>query len=257
MMDKPPVTPNLIQPESSASNTSYGRFDSQDAQGINNYQINDGKPVVNSKGHLRCNYCGITNHPRANCVIRIKDETDGIRREIHPNRGLRPTNHQLSRESPNPIQSRPSYSGTSHGRFNSKDAQGINNYQLTDDGKPIIGTKGYVLCNYCGVPSHPRATCTTRIRDEENGIRRDIHPNRGLIPSGNQVRRDAQAIVNEIVRKRAHEEQEDPLEPKTKPSPNHVIDHRINTTGSTNRRSPHLQTPQGRTQPVSWNSPPK
>ena len=235
MMDKPPVTPNLIQPESSASNTSYGRFDSQDAQGINNYQINDGKPVVNSKGHVRCNYCGITNHPRANCVIRIRDETDGIRREIHPNRGLRTTSHQLSRESPNPIQSRPSYSGTSHGRFNSKDAQGINNYQLTDDGKPIIGTKGYVLCNYCGVPSHPRATCTTRIRDEENGIRREIHPNRGLIPSGNQARRDAQATINEVVRKRTHGEQEEPIKSKTRPSPSRTINHQTNTTRVSNQ----------------------
>ena len=235
MMDKPSVTPDLIQPESSASTTSYGRFDSQDAQGINNYQINDGKPVVNSKGHIRCNYCGITNHPRANCVIRLRDETDGIRREIHPNRGLRPTSHQLSRDSPNPIRSRPSYSGTPHGRFNSKDAQGINNYQLTDDGKPIIGTKGYVLCNYCGVPSHPRATCTTRIRDEENGIRREIHPNRGLIPSGNQARRDAQATINEVVRKRTHGEQEEPIKSKTRPSPNRKINHQTDTIRVSNQ----------------------
>ena len=318
IMDKTPVTPKHIRTGSSASNTSYGHFDSQDAQGINNYQMKDGKPVVNSKGHVRCNYCGLTNHPRANCVIRIKDETEGIRREIHPNRDHKPTGYQLRRDPPKPIQTKPSYSRSSHERFNSKDDQGINNYQLTDDGKPVIGTTGHILCNYCGVPSHPRTRCTTRIRDEENGIRREIHPNRGLIPSGNQVRkdtqtkdaqgihdyqltnngkqvmgvkghalcnycgvpshprstcttrikdegngisreihpnrglipsgnqirRDTQASMEEIIRKRAHGEQEEPIRSKTRPSPTHTTNQQTSTIGISNRT---LSTPRNHT----------
>jgi hypothetical protein len=123
----------------------------------------------------------------------------------------------------------PSCSGTSHGRFNSRDAQGINNYQLTDSGEPVIGTGGDILCNYCGIPNHSRATCTIRIRDEENGVRREIHPNRGRIPSGNQIRKNAQAIVNELINKRAHEVYEEPRGSKTKPSLNHTIDTQTKT----------------------------
>ena len=231
-MDKPPVRDNLIQPKHSASNTSYGHFDSQDAQGINNYQTNNGKPVVNSRGFVRCNYCGISNHPRANCVIRIRDKADGIRREIHPNRGLKglkPTYNQLGKNPPNPVQPTPSCSGTQQGRFNSRDSQGINNYQLADSGKPVVNARGDILCNYCGIPSHSRIRCTIRMSDEENGIRREIHPNRGLIPSGNQVRRNAQAIVK-LIRKRTHEVNEEQLKSKTKPSPNRTIDPRTKTT---------------------------
>ena len=115
------------------------------------------------------------------------------------------------------------------GRFNSRDAQGINNYQLADSGKPVVNARGDILCNYCGIPSHSRIRCTIRMSDEENGIRREIHPNRGLIPSGNQVRRNAQAIVK-LIRKRAHEVNEEQLKSKTKPSPNRTIDPQTKTT---------------------------
>ena len=77
-----------------------------------------------------------------------------------------------------------------------------------------------------------------------NGIRREIHPNIGLIPSKNQVRREEKTIVNELVRKRSHEEQEDPHEPKTKPSPTHEINHRIHITMDDN------QTPTTSTNPI-------
>ena len=77
-----------------------------------------------------------------------------------------------------------------------------------------------------------------------NGIRREIHPNIGLIPSKNQVRREEKTIVNELVRKRSHEEQEDPHEPKTKPSPTHEINHQIHITMDDN------QTPTTSTNPI-------
>ena len=47
MIHEPQNTPDPVQSGSSDTNTSYGHFDSTDAQGINNYQTNDGKPVVN------------------------------------------------------------------------------------------------------------------------------------------------------------------------------------------------------------------
>ena len=50
-----------------------------------------------------------------------------------------------------------------------------------------------MLCNYCGVPSHSRSECRLRIRDSENGVKRHNHPDRGLITSNNQARREAQA----------------------------------------------------------------
>ena len=57
--------------------------------------------------------------------------------------------------------------------------------------------RGHPLCNYCGIPSHQRSACRLRLRDVENGIKRNTHPARGSLPSGNQIRRDAQAkIVN-------------------------------------------------------------
>ena len=79
----------------------------------------------------------------------------------------------------------------------SRDADGINNYQQTDNGKLITNHRGHPLCNYCGIPSHQRSACRLRLRDVENGIKRNTHPARGSLPSGNQIRRDAQAkIVN-------------------------------------------------------------
>ena len=91
------------------------------------------------------------------------------------------------------------------------------------------------MCNYCGVPSHPRAICNTRIRDEGNGIVRDIHPKRGLIPSGNQIRREIRTLTTNSIRKRSHEEQEDPHKPKTKPPPTQKINHQIYITMNDNQ----------------------
>ena len=204
------------------------------------WQTRSGHIIYSIDNQPQCSYCGIPSYGRDTCPHRRKDETKGLFRTHHPQRGM----IYEPQDTSDPIQSRSSYTSTSYGHFNSKYAQGINNYQLTNDGKPIVNPKGHILCNYCGVPSHPRAKCTTRIRDKANGIRREIHPNRGLIPSGNQVRRDAKAIVDELVRKRSHEAQEDPHEPKTKPSPTHEINHRIHITMDDN------QTPTTSTNPI-------
>merc|ERR1712086_890441 len=61
------------------------------------------------------------------------------------------------------------------------------------DGKLIYNTRGHLLCNYCGIPSHPRSACRHRIRDAENGLKRTSHPARGTMASNNQFRREAQA----------------------------------------------------------------
>ena len=74
----------------------------------------------------------------------------------------------------------------------SRDADGINNYQQTDNGKLITNHRGHPLCNYCGIPSHQRSTCRIRLRDVENCIKRNTHPARDNLTSGNQIRREAQ-----------------------------------------------------------------
>ena len=83
----------------------------------------------------------------------------------------------------NTSQPKRSGSNPSSQHFDSRDSEGIHNYQQTDDGKPMINLRGLTLCNYCVVPSHPQATCKTKIRNVENGVVRDTHPARGTIPS--------------------------------------------------------------------------
>ena len=68
-----------------------------------------------------------------------------------------------------------------------------------------------------------------------NGIKRPIHPNRGLIPSGNQIRREARQIHKESASKRSHEIQEDPHIPKTKPPPTRENDYPIHITMDNNQ----------------------
>ena len=181
------------------------------------WQNQSGHIIYSIDNQPQCSYCGIPSHGRDTCPRRRNDE---IQRIHHPQRGMI---YQWS-ETPEPIQPGYSDNDTAYGHFDSKDVQGIHNYQLTDDGKPIVNPRGHTLCNYCGVPSHPQAMCTTRIRDEVNGIIRDIHPNRGFIPSGNQIRRKARTIMTELIRKRSHQGQEGPHKPKTKPPPTHEVD---------------------------------
>ena len=81
--------------------------------------------------------------------------------------------------------------------------------------------------------------CNIRIKDEKNGIIRETHPNRGLIKSGNQIRKDANKLIrNQTVnqtRKRSHETQEDPHVPKIKPPPTQENDYPIRITMDDNQ----------------------
>ena len=131
---------------------------------------------------------------------------------------------------------------------NSKTNQGVHNYQLTEDGQYVLNSRGYPLCDYCGIPSHPRSRCNTRIKDETNGIKRTVHPNRGQILSGNQKRKEAAKLKNQT-RKRLHQKQEDPHVPKTRPPHTHennylipitMNDNQIPTTST--RHAEHLPT---------------
>ena len=74
----------------------------------------------------------------------------------------------------------------------SKDADGINNYDQSSDGKLTLDHKGRPLCNYCGIANHPRTNCRARLRDVENGMIRQSHPNKGKFNSGNRGRQDPQ-----------------------------------------------------------------
>lgn len=78
----------------------------------------------------------------------------------------------------------------------SKDADGLNNYDQSSDGKLTINHKGNPLCNYCGIAGHPRSACRARLRDVERGIIRTSHPHKGTF-SGNRGRQDSQVkMVN-------------------------------------------------------------
>ena len=77
-----------------------------------------------------------------------------------------------------------------------KDAEGIYNFQQSNDGKVILNHRGHPLCYYCGIPSHQRSACRLRLRDVDNGIKRPFHPARGNLPSGNQLRKEAQIQIS-------------------------------------------------------------
>ena len=100
----------------------------------------------------------------------------------------------------------------------------------------MTNKKGHPLCNYCGVPSHQRAACRLRIKDVENGIKRNTHAARGTLPSGNQIRRDAKTKLTAQTRKRSHTGQGGPHDIKTRPSPTHKTHYRIHITMDDNQR---------------------
>ena len=77
----------------------------------------------------------------------------------------------------------------------SKDADGINNYDQSSDGKLTLDHKGRPLCNYCGIANHLRSNCRIRLRDAENGMIRQSHPNKGKFNSGNRGRQDPQQKI--------------------------------------------------------------
>ena len=77
----------------------------------------------------------------------------------------------------------------------SKDADGINNYDQSSDGKVTLDHKGRPLCNYCGIANHLRTDCRARLWDVENGLIRRFHPNKGKLNSGNRGRQDPQQKI--------------------------------------------------------------
>ena len=79
-------------------NQTRGITQSKDTEGYNQYQQGqDGKILLNEKGHPRCNYCGIPSHRRDACRIKQKDVQDGIKRAFHPSRGQLQSNNQQRR----------------------------------------------------------------------------------------------------------------------------------------------------------------
>ena len=78
------------------------------------------------------------------------------------------------------------------GKKQTKDAEGIYNFLQSSDGKVALNHRGHPMCYYCGIPSHQRSECRLRLKDLDNGIKRTFHPARGNLPSGNQLRKEAQ-----------------------------------------------------------------
>lgn len=77
-----------------------------------------------------------------------------------------------------------------HKFINETDIHGIPNYWLMD-GQLVVSQQGFVLCNYCGVTSHPREICKIRAQMRE-GRYYTVHPNLGHILSNNQAAKQLQ-----------------------------------------------------------------
>ena len=90
----------------------------------------------------------------------------------------------------------PKNSGPMGAKKQSKDAEGIYNFLQSSDGKVSLNHRGHPMCYYCGIPSHQRTECRLRLRDMDNGIKRPFHPARGNLPSGNQLRKEAQLQIS-------------------------------------------------------------
>ena len=85
--------------------------------------------------------------------------------------------------------------------------------------------------------------CKIKIRDVENGVKRDTHPARG---TGNQMWRDAKTKLAELTRKRSHTGQEGPHNTKTRPSPTHRANYNIHITMDNNQLPSTSTNPTGR-----------
>ena len=122
--------------------------------------------------------------------------TSGVRgSKGNPNRG-RGGGARGGKTSNNTGKKTPKNPGPKGTTKQTKDAEGIYNFQQSNDGKVILNHRGHPLCYYCGIPSHQRSACRLRLRDVDNGIKRPFHPARGNLPSGNQLRKEAQILVS-------------------------------------------------------------
>ena len=69
-----------------------------DIHGIPNYWSMNGQLVVSRQGFVRCNYCGVTSHPRQICKIRAQDEMEGRYYIVHQNQGDLLSNNQAAKQ---------------------------------------------------------------------------------------------------------------------------------------------------------------
>ena len=53
---------------------------------------------MSKQGLVRCGYCGVSSHSRANCRIRSRDEAEGKYYTAHPNRGQILSKHQAVKQ---------------------------------------------------------------------------------------------------------------------------------------------------------------
>ena len=88
-------------------------------------QTLDGNIIYSIVNQPQCSYCGIPSHGRDTCPHRRIDKAGGLFRIHHPQRGLI---YQTEHTQPGL-----SYTSTTIGHSNSKDAQGVHNYQLTNN----------------------------------------------------------------------------------------------------------------------------
>ena len=193
-----------------------------DGKGNPDYQMNsDGIVLTSPSGHPFCSYCRIPSHSRRSCHVRIEDLAKNIDRAFHPAKGIIKSRNEKHRHNKSPSELPPAkheVPGTSkiraestyadipivkeHPHFrppknpqkfiDNTDTKGVPNF-WTSKGSLIISQQGHALCNYCGIPSHPRSRCQIRTQDEEEGRYYTSHPNRGDILSNSQAAKKLQS----------------------------------------------------------------
>ena len=193
-----------------------------DDRGNPDYQMNsDGIVLTSPSGHPFCSYCRIPSHSRRSCHVRTEDLARNIDRAFHPAKGIIKSRNERYRHNQYPNELPPAkheIPGTSKIRAESiyaakpavnqlphfrppknpqkfiddTDTRGVPNFWISK-GSLVISEQGYALCNYCGIPSHPRSKCQIRTQDEEEGRYYTIHPNRGDILSNNQAAKKLQS----------------------------------------------------------------
>ena len=141
--NKSPMSIRLVN---ETGNSGYPRF----------WQTQCGYIIYSIDNQPQCSYCSIPSHGRDTCRRRRNDESKGIFRIHHPQRGL-----LQKTESTQPNSSRDNITKPSSPIA----IRGMNSYQLTKDGQYILNSAGCRLCGYCGIPSHKRRQCKIRIMD--------------------------------------------------------------------------------------------
>ena len=104
-----------------------------------------------------CDYCGSRNQIHRVCTVRVSDIKAGIIRFVHPEWGELTPNRQTLKSQ--------------------------EHYYVNERGERLTNCWGQPLCGYCGFKNHITPSCGYQQADVKEGIIRDFHPIRNIIPT--------------------------------------------------------------------------